>query len=287
MTRANALAYVAVLTALAGGVTLAFGFHALMFVGAAGLFAALGGYITDPARRLDDPIHASHYDNTNNGTAVRWWVWRFTVVAYALAMIVLGVALSAPAKAYEERFEVTDCWFSIDQDRPARCGFLTVPERRDRPNGQELSLPVVILERSTTSLRRPPIVLLSGGPGQPTYLDSARDIDYWWEVAEAFPRGHDFILLDQRGIGDPWLGCMELEDPRVWGGLTEKPNTTKDHLNVWRQSVAECRDRLIQIGVDLSAYNSRESAGDIAALGRLLDPQGRQKLTLYGVSYGT
>src|SRR5205085_3754638 len=45
-----------------------------------------------------------------------------------------------------------------------------------------------------------------------------------------------------------------------------------------------CRDRLVQAGVNLSAYNTQESAGDLNDLRQAL---GYPQLNLYGVSYGS
>jgi pimeloyl-ACP methyl ester carboxylesterase len=74
------------------------------------------------------------------------------------------------------------------------------------------------------------------------------------------------VVFDQRGTGYsmPSLDCTpddEADDP-----------------------LRACRERLAAAGVDLGAYNSRESASDVADLLEVLDIE---EATLFGVSYGT
>jgi pimeloyl-ACP methyl ester carboxylesterase len=50
------------------------------------------------------------------------------------------------------------------------------------------------------------------------------------------------------------------------------------------EAMLRCRDRLIQEGIDLSAYNSAASAADVNDLRIAL---GYDQVNLYGVSYGS
>lgn len=50
------------------------------------------------------------------------------------------------------------------------------------------------------------------------------------------------------------------------------------------EALTECRDRLLADDVDLTAYNSAESAADVADLRVAL---GYDEWNLYGISYGT
>ncbi len=79
---------------------------------------------------------------------------------------------------------------------------------------------------------------------------------------------HDLIVFDQRGTGFslPSLNCPELE-------TGEDENATE-----------LCRDRLIEEGVNLDAYNSANSAADVDDLRIAL---GYDQVDLWGISYGT
>ena len=206
-------------------------------------------------------------------------------------MIGLAVAALAwqadAASAYQpERFKTETCWFRVSKARPAVCGHFTVPERRDRPTGRNSRLPVVVFKRARTSPLREPIVFLTGGPGQPSYLATQEQIDGWWEWIDYLPPGHDLVVFDQRGTGQaqPRIDCPKLADPRVWAGASESPGVAGDSVTASRNAVSACRDRLLAAGHALAAYNSRESAADVAALRRAL---GYDEWTLLGISYGS
>jgi pimeloyl-ACP methyl ester carboxylesterase len=82
-------------------------------------------------------------------------------------------------------------------------------------------------------------------------------------------------VFDQRGTGfsDPSLNCIELET---------------DEYDDEDSALAACRDRLIDEGIDLSAYNSANSAADVSELINLLaDEMDYDSFNLLGVSYGT
>ena len=50
------------------------------------------------------------------------------------------------------------------------------------------------------------------------------------------------------------------------------------------EAAGRCRQRLVDEGIDLSAYNSLQNAADIQSLRLAL---GYEQINLYGVSYGT
>lgn len=212
-----------------------------------------------------------------------------SLVFAALILIAMWVWTNPASKraVSNERFEATACWFKVTRARPALCGYLLVPERHGRTDGRQLRLPVVILKRSGGASRREPIVYLTGGPGGPAYIAEQADIDGWWGWAERLPPGHDLVLFDQRGNGkaEPRLDCPEAADPRIWAGASEQPQTVVSNPRpAYRRAVASCLGRLLAEQHDLGAYNSRESAADVADLRQAL---GLDRWTLYGVSYGT
>lgn len=180
--------------------------------------------------------------------------------------LLLAALLASQALAQAPRIEEDACPFLVIapevEGETIICGRLIVPENRARPSGPTLSLQVAIL---VSHAREPatPIVYLEGGPGGSAVMNVP---DVWTRSAL---RQHSHILVfDQRGTGysTPSLDCPEFLDDDV-----------DDPLRA-------CRDRLTAAGIDLSAYQSRENASDVADLLEVLEIEAA---TLFGVSYGT
>ena len=211
------------------------------------------------------------------------------VVAASLLLAAEAPAAHADSAAAAETFVAEPCWFRVSRARNAVCGKLTVPERRIRPTGRQLRLPVVIFKHAETVAAREPIVFLTGGPGQPSYIADQSQIDGWWEWINYLPQGHDLIVFDQRGTGraEPRLDCPKLADPRIWAGAAESIDDVGTTPTALQDAAVACRDRLLGQGHTLSAFNSFESAADgerVAALKRGLN---LRHWSLFGVSYGT
>lgn len=153
-----------------------------------------------------------------------------------------------PLESYEEGFDID-------------CGYFYVPEDRSDPNSPEIELAFAIVYSYEENPLADPIIYLEGGPGG-SALNSA---EFFGDVPMFYPR--DLILIDQRGTGysSPTLNCPEVEN--------EEDN-----------AVEACRDRLLDEGINLQAYNSAENAADVVELASAL---GYDEYNLYGVSYGT
>jgi pimeloyl-ACP methyl ester carboxylesterase len=170
------------------------------------------------------------------------------------------------------------CARSVPDDPRIECGWLTVLEDRDRPDGALVRLPVVIIRSASPTPAPDPIVHFEGGPG---YGGTDR--------AESFLEAdlggrRDVILLDQRGTGSaqPDLDCPEV-DEAIWATFAEARPADEEH-GLMARAYAACRARLVAAGVDLDQYDSGTSAADIADLRRAL---GISSWNLFGVSYGT
>jgi hypothetical protein len=50
---------------------------------------------------------------------------------------------------------------------PARCGTLSVPEDRSRPDGRQIALNIVVIPAADPDPSAPPLYDLAGGPGCP------------------------------------------------------------------------------------------------------------------------
>lgn len=94
---------------LAIGLFFAFGPYGPVFAGAAGIFATLGIYFTEPERELhrqhytlrplDDPLLSSHDLEINTADGLPSWFWKLVVIGYSLLLIVVGFALEAQTHA--------------------------------------------------------------------------------------------------------------------------------------------------------------------------------------------
>jgi pimeloyl-ACP methyl ester carboxylesterase/predicted DCC family thiol-disulfide oxidoreductase YuxK len=159
----------------------------------------------------------------------------------------------------------------------AELGSLSVPMNRAAPTRGNVELAFVRLP-SIAARPGPPILFLSGGPGI-SGIRAARG--RLFTLFEALRAVGDVILLDQRGSGAsrPSLACAE--------PLTLPFARAFSRDEVLRAAIAStrrCAERLAHGGVDLAAFNTSESAADVADLVRAL---GVEKVSLLGWSYGT
>lgn len=165
-------------------------------------------------------------------------------------------------------------------DFPAnmRCGYLTVPENRGAAGGRTIRIFVMRVPAVSANPQPDPIVVLSGGPG------GGGSFEFASRIKAGMNADRELILVDQRGthLADPLLGCAEYDESLNRGfsiGFTTAAAATADVA-----ATKACRDRHAATGVDLSAYNTKENAADIADLRVAL---GIQSWNVYGVSYGT
>jgi pimeloyl-ACP methyl ester carboxylesterase len=159
-----------------------------------------------------------------------------------------------------------------------RCGYLTVPENRSRPNGRTIRILVARAPAVSRTPRRDPIVFLAGGPGGAGTL-SAPGL-----LAGGLNADRDVIFVNQRGTvhADPHLSCPEMDDFAARSiGLAYQAATT---AALDAASITACRERLTASGADLAAYDTRENAADIADLRVAL---GIEEWNVFGSSYGT
>ncbi|MDH3529293.1 MAG: alpha/beta hydrolase [Acidobacteriota bacterium] len=159
----------------------------------------------------------------------------------------------------------------------AELGRLKVPENRLKKNGKEIEVAFVRF-KSTSPNPGAPIIYLAGGPGG-SGVDSAKGARY--ELFMAMRKFGDVIAYEQRGTGmaKPNLGCLNSLDLPL-----DKP-LTRDALAARAiDRVQGCAEFWAKQGVDVSAYNTNESADDIDDLRKAL---GIKKIRLWGISYGT
>ena len=189
---------------------------------------------------------------------------------------------ATPEPAYEPVYETADCEFAVPAGRDVACGYLTVPENRDNvENGRTVRLHVAVFASESSSPAPDPIIYLEGGPGG----DALETVPLAFELRfSPFLADHTFIMFDQRGTGysEPSLACPELVD--LTFETLDDNLTLEEGQALTLEALSECRDRLLEEGVDLTAYNSAENAADVADLRVAL---GYDEWNLYGISYGT
>lgn len=160
----------------------------------------------------------------------------------------------------------------------AELGVLLVPENRSKPQSNLIELAFVRF-KSTSKNPGPPIVYLAGGPGG-SGVGTARGSRF--PLFMAMREIGDVIAFDQRGTGmsKPNLTCQER-----WDLPLDTPPSRELLVRVARERSRDCaaywRDWQ---RVDLTGYNTNESADDLEDLRKAL---GAKQISLWGISYGT
>lgn len=171
-------------------------------------------------------------------------------------------------------FETNDKKEKVD----AEFGTLFVPEKRSDPDSNLIELAFVRF-KSTAKNPGPPIVYLAGGPGG-SGIGTARGERF--PLFMALREIADVIAFDQRGTGfsKPNLTCID----RLSLPLNVAP-TREAAIKELRESASDCAFywRNVQ-RVDLSGYNTNESADDLEDLRKAL---GANQISLWSISYGT
>ncbi len=159
----------------------------------------------------------------------------------------------------------------------AESGWLTVPENRTNPSSRLIEIAFVRL-KSAAQNPGPPTIYLAGGPGG-SGIDAAKGPAF--PLLMALREIGDVILLDQRGTGisKPSLVCS-----KAWDFPLDQPGEPKTMLRLAKIRMSECVQQLEDRSIDLSGYNTNESADDVEALTKAI---GAAKVNLWGISYGT
>jgi pimeloyl-ACP methyl ester carboxylesterase len=198
--------------------------------------------------------------------------------------VVLGgaiVMLASASRAAAPEFVPTACPgkpAAVATVNGARCGYLTVPENRAKASGKTIRLVVAIIPAAAKKPAPDPILWLTGGPG----FDAFGQVSYAikWDLN----RDRNVILMSQRGTASakPALMCANIDrfNASSVGLLYDAPSTGK----LQAQAVAACYRSLAARGIDLSAYDTIESAADYEDLRTALRIP---KWNVWGMSYGT
>jgi len=193
-------------------------------------------------------------------------------------LIILFGATFLIQKAYSQKYKpVLEPYPGLVKADPRlvlKTGYLVVPENRSKPEGCKVKIPFLFVRRPDQDPRKNITLYTTGGPGYSTTLniDSISYNSGWLAYG-------GFIAFDQRGTkrAQPCLDCME-----VAAAIKRSYREGKNKDSLVSQAVTECRNRFAKQGVDLSAFNTIESAEDINDLRLALNVD---SLNLVGISY--
>jgi len=178
-------------------------------------------------------------------------------------------------------FEPSTCQFINAYRLNVECGYLIVPEDRAQPDGPTVRLHVAIF-RSTNSDPEPnPVIYLAGGGGV-NHLDSSGY--YLNNGGNEILETRDYIMYNQRGAhyNQPSLRCQNYSD--FLGELAGQNLSSEEYHARKLEFLFDCRDDLLDRGINLNMYNSAVNAADLEDLRVAL---GYDQVNLYGTSYGT
>jgi pimeloyl-ACP methyl ester carboxylesterase len=196
-------------------------------------------------------------------------------------------AVEPPVAAWEEAPCPMDLPPGAVEGEHITCGYVTVPESRTTPGeaeaeGHPLRLAVAVIHSASQDPVPDPLVMLAGGPGDSALTSLVQILAV--PGMEGFWAERDIVLVEQRGTrySTPFLQCDEMSELK----LDLLDETLGDEEEEARKLAAwtACRERFVEAGVDLAAYNSVENAADIVAVA---DALGYGQINLYGGSYGS
>jgi pimeloyl-ACP methyl ester carboxylesterase len=191
-----------------------------------------------------------------------------------LLLIALVTPLVSGAQAEDvPRVESGDCIYKADAAHKTTCGNLVVPENRHNPQGRFIKLPFIYVESNNPAKKPDPVLYTGGGPGVSS-LHPVTSIS-----RRSLLRDRDYIAFEQRGTH---FAVPNLECEGVGQAVQQAYLGHRSIENAVLESVRQCREKLVRQGIDLSAYNTDESAADIEDLRRLLKID---SLNLVGISY--
>src|SRR5262245_9096292 len=197
----------------------------------------------------------------------------------------VGGVRNALASCPSARLVSAACDFKLpDGQTPetVACGHLIAPEDRRRTDGRTVRLAVAVLQATGETPLSDPYVFLSGGPGGRA-LEAGMQA-YTPEFAAPLQTTRDLVFFDQRGTGrsQPKVDCPEyVTAVRASYAVSA---TAEEQAAQTLTALRACRDRLVDDGINLSAYTSAASAADLQDLTTAL---GHERWNIHGVSYGT
>jgi pimeloyl-ACP methyl ester carboxylesterase len=211
------------------------------------------------------------------------------IIFLAIALIYMsepGISGDVDAKQEAAKFgeiEWTDIPAELNpQKGDIKFGYLPVRENRHDPKNKNiLRVAFSVIKSSSLNPNPDPVLYTSGGPG---VISSVRATQYYFKIPFFMEllKDRDLILFEQRGAkySIPNLTGPEIDDlllNSIESGVNGQPEKKK-----FIETATKLRDRFVKNGIDLTAYNSVESAADIEDLRKALKIK---KINLVGISY--
>lgn len=217
------------------------------------------------------------------------------VTTVLFALVVFLSASSQKSRSYKPSIIPCDCRFKIDSSYLAtapkaiqadkefpnridssfktQCGYLVVPENRDRKKSRMIRLPFIVVKSKNPRKKNDPVLFTSGGPGNSS-LGWAQGI-----TKSTLIEDRDCIAFEQRGTryALPYLRLFDLDE-----AMREayRKNLSKDSMTI--AALKQYKKKLVAKGIDLDGYNSDETVRDIDDLLGLLQID---SVNLLGGSY--
>jgi len=156
-------------------------------------------------------------------------------------------------------------------------GSFIVPENRTNAASRMLTLKYVRFP-ATADVDGPPIIYLAGGPGGSGIQTAKRQRFPLFMSMRAFG---DVIAFDQRGTGasDDMPRCVSSQIAPDTADLSDAKS-----IGMQQEAFKECLAFWKSEGIDVHGYTTPESVADLDVLRRHL---GAEKITLWGISYGS
>lgn len=193
-----------------------------------------------------------------------------SIISLSALMLAMG---SAAAWASDDSVKPTEsantCYVEGVSDR-LNCGFVTVPENPNKPDGKQIQVHYVVLPAVKNVNHEEALLAIAGGPGQ-SAIDNATGFD---SMLNKVRQQRDILLIDQRGTGrSNVLNCD--------AGPQSPLSFDDDNVDTLAEA-QKCRDQFPD--TDVTQYGSLNAVQDFEAVRAHL---GYKKLHLYGISYGT
>ena len=203
---------------------------------------------------------------------------------FAIALLAIIVMMFDTVAAQNQLLEATTSPATSvgGESLEVTTGFVHVPELRTdaSASGKTIELAVVRVRRASAARPRSAHVILAGGPGDSgvnlVMGLARRGGPAVWQLFDS-----DVIGIDQRGTG---RSRPNLDTAVRYDLPLDKPGSMEEWLPRIRQASRHVADMFRARGVHLEAFNTRESADDVADVARAL---GYERFTLWGRSYGS
>jgi pimeloyl-ACP methyl ester carboxylesterase len=212
---------------------------------------------------------------------MRCWVYETRVALIAICAATALAGTSSPVAAQLRDVQTTQLTATDGTVFEMTNAFVRVPEQRTTgaAEGRTIDLAVVRIRR-TGKPSSSAHVVLAGGPGD-SGIDQVVGLARNGGAVLADLFNGDVIGIDQRGTG---RSVPNLSSSALYHLPLDQPGSIEGWLPIIERVSREEAARLRTAGIALEAYNSRESADDVAAVCSALN---YTSVTLWGRSYGS